>query len=175
MPISILASEEPNKFFLPGDINEFYWGLAAFLVVFSLLAWKVFPLFGKLLKARADKVEEQLAAADRAHAEANAQLAALRSRLGDADGEAARIVSDAHTTAARLTDELKVKAASDVAAMKERAAADIESAKAKAQSDLGAEVNAAALTTAEELVRGNLDEATQVALIERYIEQVGAS
>lgn len=173
--ISILAAEGPNKFFIPGDVNELYWASAAFVVVAAALWWKVVPIFKRLLNNKADRIEAQLNAADEAERKAAAELAELKARLGDADGEAARIVADGKATAAKLHDDLKVRAASDVAAMKERAALDIEAAKGKAQSDLQAEVGAATLSTAEELVRSNLDDASQVALIERYIEEVGAS
>jgi F-type H+-transporting ATPase subunit b len=173
--IRLFAAEGPNKFFIPGDINELYWASAAFVVVFGALVWKVLPLFRNLLNNKADRIEAQLNSADEAQKKAAGELSELKARLGDADAEAARIVTEGHATAAKLRDDLKVRAASDVASMKERAAADIEAAKAKAQSDLQAEVAAATLSTAEELVRTNLDEASQVALIERYIEQVGAS
>ena len=36
---SLLAAEGPNQFWLPGDINEVYWGSLAFLVV-AILLWK---------------------------------------------------------------------------------------------------------------------------------------
>jgi F-type H+-transporting ATPase subunit b len=173
--IRLIASEGPNKFFIPGDINELYWASAAFVVVFGLMVWKLRPVFTRLLDNKADRIAAQLNAADEAEKKAATELADLRARLGDADAEAARIVEEGRATAARLRDDLKVRSASEVAAMKERAALDIEAAKAKAQTDLQAEVAAATLSTAEELVRTNLDDASQAALIERYIEQVGAS
>lgn len=171
---SLLAAEKPNGFWIPGDPKEFWWGLAAFLIVVALLWWKVLPLFKQGLATRADRIEEQLAAADKAQAAADAELAALRAKLADGDAEAQRIVADAHTAAAKLKDDAKVRAASEVAALRERADAEIEGARRQAQADLLAEANVATLTAAEEVVRGNLDDATQQALIERYIEQVGA-
>ena len=172
--LMVFAAEKPNGFWLPGDVKEFWWGLVAFIVVFGALAWKVLPLFKKMLADRADKVEAELAAADKAQADADAEMRSLKERLGDADADAAQIVADARHTADQLKVDLAARARSDAAALKARAEADIEGARRQAQADLQAEVSAAALAAAEEVVRESIDDATQASLIDRYIEQVGA-
>ena len=63
----------------------------------------------------------------------------------------------------------------EIAEMRQRAAADIETAKAQAIADLRGEVTALALGAAEQVVEANLDDATNAALIESYIDQVGAN
>ena len=59
-----------------------------------------------------------------------------------------------------------------LAQLRERAAADIESAKRQAVGDLRDEVAQLAIGAAEVIVQHNLDRATQVQLVESYIEQV---
>ena len=54
------------------------------------------------------------------------------------------------------------------------AVADIESAKVQAMADLRGEVAQLAIGAAETVVGRNLDEATQVQLVEDYINQVAA-
>ena len=175
MNVSLLfASEEPNGKFLPGDINEFWFGLAAFLVVFGLLAWKVFPLLANMFRNRAAKVEEELSAADRAKAAADAEIAELRARVADAETEAAAIVADAESTAATLAVDLRAKADAEAASVRERGAAEIAAARERASADLQAELGVKALAAAEAVVRENLDDAAQAQLVEDYINRVGA-
>lgn len=174
MNFVLFAADKPNDFFIPGDVNEFWWGLAAFSVVFALLVWKLFPAIGRLLNDRADRVEDELSAADRAKAAADAEIAQLRARLADAETEAAAIVADAETTAASLAAELRSKADAEAAAVRERGEADIAAARARAAVDLQSDLGSRALAAAEAVVRENLDEASQTQLIEDYINRVGA-
>jgi F0F1-type ATP synthase membrane subunit b/b' len=58
--------------------------------------------------------------------------------------------------------------------MRTQAAADIEAAKAQAIADLRGEVATLAIGAAEQVVGRNLDQDTNVALVEAYINQVGA-
>ena len=58
--------------------------------------------------------------------------------------------------------------------MRQKAAADIESAKAQAMADLRGEVATLAIGAAEQVVERNLDRETNMALIESFIDQVGA-
>jgi F-type H+-transporting ATPase subunit b len=59
--------------------------------------------------------------------------------------------------------------------MRQRAAAEIEASKAQALSELRGEITAIALGAAERVVERNLDDATNRALIDSYIDSVGAS
>ena len=61
----------------------------------------------------------------------------------------------------------------EIAEMRQRAAADIESAKAQALADLRGEVTSLALGAAERVVEANLDDATNRALIDSYIDRSG--
>ena len=56
-----------------------------------------------------------------------------------------------------------------------KAAADIEAAKVQAIADLRGEVAALAIGAAEQVVGRNLDQDTNAALVEAYINQVGAN
>ena len=51
----------------------------------------------------------------------------------------------------------------------------IEAAKAQAVADLRSEVTALAIGAAEQVVSRNLDAETNAALVEAYIDQVGAN
>ena len=170
----ILAAEEPNSIFLPGDVNEFYWGLFAFLIVVGLIAWKGGPAISKLMKGHSAKIETELAEGESDREAAEGKVADLEAALGDSSSEADRILADARATATQLETDLKAKADADVVDMRARAEAEIESLKAHAAADLQERAAALTLGAAEEVVRQNLDEEAQGRLVEDYIAQVGA-
>ena len=102
-------------------------------------------------------------------------LSEYRTQLADARNESSRIIEEARQTADELKRELQARAEADIAEMRTRAAADIEAAKVQAIADLRGEVTALAIGAAEQVVERNLDRDTNVALIESYINQVGAN
>jgi F-type H+-transporting ATPase subunit b len=170
----ILASEEPNGSFIPGDVNEFYWGLLAFLIVVGLIAWKGGPAISKFMKGHSEKIETELAEAEGVRDVAEAKVADLESALGDAGSESSRILADARATATQLEADLRNKADADVVEMRVRAEVEIESLKAHAAADLQARAAALTLGAAEAVVRQNLDAEAQGRLVEDYISEVGA-
>ena len=101
-------------------------------------------------------------------------MEALTSSLGDAGAEAEAIITDARTQATRLEADLIARAENDVAEAKERARIEV-AAGDQALADLRAAVAEQARLAADAVVRDNLDDATQSALIDDYISSVGAS
>lgn len=170
-----LAAEGPNGKFIPSDVKELYWGGAAFLIVFGLIVWKVFPLINTALKGRGESVAEELAAAEEAQAAADAEVAALKAKLGDADADGRALVEQATAQAEQLKIDAAAKAESDAESIRQKAAADVDGMRAQTAADIQAEVSAKALAVAEEVAVSNLDDATQNALIESYIDNVGGN
>lgn len=170
-----LAAEGPNGKFIPSDIKELYYGGAAFLIVAGLMVWKLAPVISKALGDRGTSVANELAAAEEAQQAADAEVAAMKSRLGDAEADGRQLVEQARAQAEKLKSDAAAKAQSDAAAIRERAASDVNGMRAQLAADVEAEVSSKALAVAEEVAIANLDDATQTSLIESYIEQVGGS
>ena len=173
--IGIFAAEGPNGNWIPGDPNELYWGSAAFLIIAVVFVMKGVPAIKAAMKATSAKVEGELAEAEQAKAEAEAELEALTSSLGDAGAEAEAIIADARDQATRLEADLIARAENDVAEAKERARIEVAAQRDQALADLRAAVAEQARLAADAVVRNNLDDATQSALIDDYISSVGAS
>ena len=171
----IFAVEGPNGAWLPADILEFYWSAGAFLIVLSLLIWKVLPLVKSGLAARSDGIREDLVEADRAKVGAETQLTDLKNKLGDAEAEAARIKAEAHETAANMKAEMIARADADAEAARVRANEEVSSSTASAAGDVQAAVAEQSVAAAESVIQANLDDQTHADLINRYIEQVNAS
>lgn len=172
--LHLLASEKPNGFLLPSDINEVVWGTIAFLIILSLLIWKAGPPIKTALSGRTERLARELDDAANAKSEAQTKLADVQHRIGDAANERQRILDEAAKTGASVKRQLMAKADTDAQDLVIRAAADIEASKSQALADLEAEAAGLALGAAEVVVVRNLDSATQTNLIEQYITQVGA-
>ena len=154
------------------ELNEIIWGGAAFLILFVVMVKKGFPAVKGAMDARAERIQTDLDAAERAKSDAQAVQADYEARLADAKGEAARLFEEARTTADQLKVDLTTRAEADVVEMRERATADIEAARQQAIADLRAEVAGIALGAAERVVQSSLDEDVQRRLIDQYIDEV---
>lgn len=170
----LVAAENPNSTMLPGDLNELWWAIFAFVVIVALLYKLAWPAIVKGLQSRTAKIENELGVAEAARVEALAQAETVKASVADAESEAARIVAESHDTAAQLAASLRERADTEMVELRNRAAADISSQTAQAIADLQAEIAELAQGAAEAVVLHNLDDATQTALIDRYIDQVGA-
>lgn len=166
------CQKAPNPL-LP-EIHEVFWGAFGFIVVMAGM-WKfAVPAMKTTLDARADRIRTDLESAEAQRTEASGLLAEYQAQLSDARSESARIIEEARQSADEVKATLVAKAEADVAEMRARAVADIESAKVQAIADLRGEVADLAIGAAESVVGANLDRDANVALVEAYINQVGA-
>jgi F-type H+-transporting ATPase subunit b len=166
---------EGNGLWLPHDINEVYLGTAAFLVIVGLLWWKAGPPIKRAMVGRTERIAGELEAAATRRAEAEAERDRIREALADSESEAERILAEAREAADRVRANIAERTEVEIAQIRERAAADLEATRRNALADLTAEVSRLSLGAAEKVVEANLDDATQQALIESYISQVGSS
>ena len=164
--------EAPNPI-IP-EVTEIIWGGLAFAVLFGLMTWKLFPAVKDNMDARSDKIRDDLAAADKAKADAEAERARYEAELGDAKSEASRIIDEARQQADTVRADLQARADDDIAEMRRQAAADVEVSKVQAMDDLKSEVSDIALGAAEMVIGGSLDRAAHTSLIDEYIDQVGS-
>lgn len=175
--LNLIATEDhgPNGWFLPSDMKEFWWSTAAFLVVFSLLIWKLLPALKKAMAARSDRIRDELVEAERGRVDAEAELSSVRAKLGDADAEADRIIAEAKDQAETVKSDLISRADADAADVRTKAEIEMAASTGQAAADIQAAVASQAATATEAVVTSNLDQATHADLIDRYIEQVSAS
>lgn len=166
------CEEAPNPLF--PELNELIYGGLAFLLVLGFLAWKGLPAVKAGMAARTERIRSDLEAAETQKSDAEALHTEYQAKLADARSESARIVEEARQAADEVKATLVAKAEADVAEMRAKAAADVEAAKVQAIADLRGEVANLAIGAAESVVGANLDRDASVALVEAYINQVGA-
>lgn len=154
--------------------NELIWGALSFAVLFGLLAKFGFPAIKKGMADRTERIKADVDAAESAKAEATAKAAEYDAKLAEARSEAARIIEEARQDADSYRSDKRAEVDAEIARMKEQAAADVESSKAQAIADIRGEVATLAIGAAETVVGQNLDREANVALVEQFIDSVGA-
>lgn len=167
------CKQAPNPI-LP-ETNEIIWGGFGFLVVFGLLGWKGVPAIKKTMDERTEKIRSDLESAEASKVEAASTLAGYQAQLSEAKAESARILEEARQEADRVRTERIAAIDPELAEIRQRAEADAETIRTQALADLRAEVTSLALGAAERVVERNLDDATNRALIDAYIDSVGAA
>ncbi|MGH9267017.1 MAG: F0F1 ATP synthase subunit B [Acidimicrobiales bacterium] len=164
--------EAPNPI-LP-EANEIIWGFLSFAVLFLLLKKFAFPAVQKTMQARTDRIRESLDEAERTRADAERILEDYQRQLADARNESARIIEEARQTAEQMRRDLIARAEVEVAELRQRNLDDITAAQSRALADVRGQLAQIATEAAEVIVKKNLDRATQAALVEEYISQLGA-
>lgn len=172
--MATMIAAEGNGMFLPHDMAEFWWSAAAFCVVMALIIWKLLPMMKQGMADRSDRIRDELVEAERSRVDAEAELAALKSKLGDADAESKRIIADAREQAGTVKADLIARADADAVDARAKAETEIAASKGQASADIASAVAVQAADAAESVVNANLDSDTHAELIERYIEQVGS-
>jgi F-type H+-transporting ATPase subunit b len=154
--------------------NELIWGAISFVVLFGLLAKFGFPAIKKGMEDRTARIQADVDAAESAKAEVEAKAAEYDAKLAEARSEAARIIEEARQDADKYRGDKRAEADAEIAQLKEQAAADVESSKAQAIADIRSEVATLAIAAAEQVVGQSLDREANVALVEQFIDSVGA-
>ena len=153
---------------------ELIYGSIASLIIFFLL-WKFAgPQIAKAMRTRTQKVQKELddSAADRAAA--TAEAAQIRQAKGDIDGERARLLADADAQAEALLADGRARFEQEVAELDAKADADIAALATRSGDELRTDIAELASQATERLVVDELDDATAQALVEQFIQKVGA-
>ena len=138
--------------------------------------WKfAFPAVTKMMNDRTERIRRNLDDAERVKGEAQSILDEYQRQLADAKSEANRIIEEARQTAESLRRDLMARAESEVAELRVRASEEVAAAQDRALSDLQSRIATLAIEAAEKVVEKNLDRATNMALVENYIQSVGSS
>lgn len=174
----VLAAEaveaEQKNPILP-DIAELIYGGLAFVIVFGVL-WKfAFPVLGRMLEERTQKIRSDLEGAERARAAAEQELAEYRRQLAGAREEASRIIEEARRTAEQLRRDLQARAEQEAQAIVARAQEEIRAERDRVFQELRAQVGVIAVELAGRVVGRSLDPEAHQRLIEEYLDQVAAT
>jgi F-type H+-transporting ATPase subunit b len=160
---------------LSPDKAELVWGSISFVILLVLFFKWGYPAVVKTMKAREDRIKDDLEGAEGAKTEAETVLNEYRAQLADARTEAGRIIDEARQAADQVRRDLIARAEADAGDLRTRAQEDIRLAGERAMADLRGRVSDLAIELAEKVVERNLDRDTQIALIDNYINSVGSN
>jgi F-type H+-transporting ATPase subunit b len=159
---------------------EFAQGATFWTVVIFLLAllpmWKfVFGPITAALDERDRKVDEALAAAERARREAEEQTAATRSELEKARAEAKAMVDEATSRAERQAEAELARARSEAERQLQQARQEIEAQKQKALEDIRREVVDLAVGSAAAVLGRSVEGDDNRRIVDEFLSQAGGA
>lgn len=175
-PVVALAEEEENtgmKLLMP-NMAEFIPACVAFLIIFFIMSKFAWPMILKMMDEREQKIQGDLDAAEKAHAEADAAKEACEARLEEADRKAADIIAEAKRDAEVLRAETLAKAQEESQAIIAKAHDVIDAERAKAMSELSGSVVDLSVEIASKVIGDALDEDQQRKLAAKYLAEVGS-
>jgi F-type H+-transporting ATPase subunit b len=154
----ILAAEEGELNPLIPHPIEIVLSLVVFGLLFFAIKKFVVPSFEKTFTERTTAIEGGLAAAETKQAEADAKLAELEQRRGEARHEAARIREEAREQGATIMAEMREQAQTESTRIVEHGKAQIEAERQQAVASLRAEVGSLATALAGRIVGESLED-----------------
>ncbi len=168
MPITMLLADgeliDPN-------LAQSIWILVLFLVVAIILyktAWKN-VLVG--LKAREERIRQDIADAEAARVKAEQTLRQYDARLASAEEKVRDIIDKAAVDAEKIATSIRMKAQVEAEDAKERATKEIEAAKNTALTEIYQQTADLATSIAEKIVRRTLNPDDQRDLVNKSLEE----
>lgn len=149
------------------------WQVVIFLVLVAAVSKFAYKPAVGILKKRQDYIEGQIAAAERANAEANAVLEEQRAELKKVREEASSILERAKKQAEIEAAEIRKQSQESAARMIEDAKLEINREKEKALSSVRDQVAGLSVLLASKIIEKEMTEAEQQQTIEQFMRQVG--
>ncbi len=167
------ATKEVKNPILP-IANEMFWAFVFFVLLWALMKYVLLPPIMKTFQERADKVRDDLAAAEAAETARVTKLEQYEAELAGARAEAVALIEQARSEGDAQRRTQITAAEADVAAAKAEAAAEVAQAKAAARAELSGSIADIAVGAAEAVVQKPLDRAAQGQLVEDYVNRAGS-
>jgi F-type H+-transporting ATPase subunit b len=145
--------------------------LITFLIMLAILARYVYPRLVQVAEARQRAITEQVQAAEKARAEAEARLKEAEAKLADARKTAQQVVEAASKSAEQLRVDLRQKAEDEARRTTEAALKEIEVERDRAVQQVREEVAGLVVSATEKVIGETLDEQKHKKLIDKAIEE----
>jgi F-type H+-transporting ATPase subunit b len=145
---------------------QLVWLLLTFGVLYLLMVYVALPRIGSVIEARADRIKNDLAEADRLRRQTEEAIAAYEQALAEAKQKAHAIVEEGRAKLKEETAAERARLESELAERSAEAEARISEAKNSAMRD----VNAVAADVAADIVRQLIGTAPAKAEIEKAVQ-----
>ena len=148
------------------------WTVIIFLVLLAVLyptAWKSVL---KGLKAREERIRNDIAEAEAARARAEATLREYNTQLAAAESRVREMLNTATKDGERIATEIRMRAQKDAEEAKTRATKEIESAKTQALGEIYQQAAELSTSIAEKILRRNINAEDQKDLVKRSLDEL---
>ena len=162
---------EAKDHLFASDAFSYIWNLLMFLILLGVLWVFVWPKILSGLQAREAKQLDDLDAATRSRAEADASLAEYKTQLAEARKESQSIVAEARTAATQAANADRARIESEIAQMKENARRDIAAAREQALTDIYTQAAELSTTIAGKILHREISADDQQALVQDSVNQ----
>jgi len=172
--MNLVLAAEPSGIELLPDTPELIWGLFAFIVLFLVMRKLVFPRLDEALDARRALIEGKMEEADAKLIEMEEAKRTFEASLGDARGEAGRILEEAKAAAESTREAILGSAREEAQRIIERATAEANAERVRLLEELRGQVGTLSVQLAERIVERELDASTHSSLVDEYIQRLAA-
>lgn len=149
------------------------------LIIFTILLAILYPTAWKgvlaALKAREQRIRQDIADAEATRAKAEATLAEYNKQLSTAEDRVREMLAKAQSDAQRLAETIRGSATQEADAIKQKALTDIEGARRLAISQIKQEAAELSTAIAEKIIRRNLNVDDQRELVKQSLSQLEAA
>ena len=156
------------------NTTEMWINIAAFAVLFFVLAKFAFPPITKMLDERAAKIRESLEKAEDTRVEAERLLEEYKVQMAEARSEATQVIEQGRKVAESMKAEIIAKAKEEAEAEKVKAIEAIKAEKAAAMGELQAQVADLSVAVAGKIIGTSLSRKDHEALIDSFLAEVGS-
>lgn len=153
------------------DGYAFLWHTLNFIVLIGLLYKFLYTPVVGLLDERTKRIEESLAAAERAQAEVAQADREREELLTTTRREIQEMMTTAQQVAERIQSEARTTAQADAQRIIETARQEAEAERAQAMAELRREVASLAVQAAERIISRNLDDQAQRQLVDEFLDE----
>ena len=161
----------PNPLTVEGGLV--LWTLVVFGLLVFLLKRSAWPVLLSAVREREQRLERQLAEAEKNRAEAATLLEQHRQLLGGARAEAQEILNLAKSVAEKERQALLAKAREQYDDLLTRARQEIHDERAKAMVELRRDAIELSIAAASKLIEAKLDAPTNRRIVAAFLETVG--
>lgn len=154
------------------EIGLIFWMTLAFGIVFIILAKVAFPIIGKALRKREEKITEALELAERTHEEMRQLQADNEKILQEAHEERDKILTEARATRDKIIEDAKAKATEETNRIVDSAKETIDNERKAALTEIKNEIANISIKVAEKILERELkSDKAQLDYIENIIKE----
>lgn len=154
---------------------EMIWATVLFLLFAGILGFFVWPKILKALQDREQKIEGDLVGAEQARKGAEAALAEYKTKIAEAQQEAAKVVAEARGAAEQVAAQVKQDAETQAAQLRDRNLAEIAAAKEQALSEIYTQTAELSTQIASRILKREINAQDQQQLVSDSLAELTAN